>query len=202
MDVEHTRSLAFLFSLAALPMMGCPAGDDTTTNADSSSTGNDPSTSTSNSTTATTTTATTTTLSTTDDPTTESGTTDDTESSSTSTGSGSESSSSGEAPESSSDSTGAEVDPVCAMWIEHYIECYPPLGTEADELAAECVYGLTYYSGYSAACGMAFEELLTCLTAADCEDIMQETACTDEQMAMEDAGCTGNKGSSTSVGTN
>lgn len=208
MDVEHTRSFAFLFSLAALPMAGCPAGDDTesATNADSSSTSNDPTTSTSNSTTATTTATTTsadTTISTTEEPTTESGTTTtDTESTSTGTdsSSGSESSSSGEAPESSSGSTGAEVDPLCQAYADKIVECYPKYAAYADYLATECTYQLGYYAGYSAACGMAFEEALSCIGSADCKELAAETACTEEQSAVAMA-CPDGKESTTSVGT-
>lgn len=198
MDIERTRGLTFLLSFAALPMAGCPAGDDdATTNVSTDSTGNETSNGTnnestvSNATTVSTSMDTSTTLTSTTDPSTDPSATDeathgDTDESTSSSGTtGSDSSSSGTAESSSEGTTGAYVDPLCAAYAAKIVECYPKYAEYESYYAAYCMKGLMYFQGYSMECGMAFEEALSCIGMADCADLAGMAACVEEQTAMD-----------------
>lgn len=202
MDIERTRGLTFLFSFAALPMAGCPGGDDeTTTNVSTEGTGNETGNETSNVTNATTVTTVgtsmdtsgtteSTTMATTNpstDPSTETshGDTDETSSSTNATTETGSSSDSTGAHDSSSSDTGAYVDPLCQGYVDKVIECYPKYARYADYIGADCMYQQMYLEGYSMECGMAFEEALSCIAMADCADLAGMTACVEEFAAVD-----------------
>ena len=208
---DDSRSLGFLFSLAALPLLACPSDDgDATASGDStggddddaddddddsmsaSMTEPDPDSSSSG-------------PGTTTDPTSESGP-DPTESTgpepTTSTDSGSESESSSESAstsdsgetesESDTDSgtTGSpamctedvEIPDLCATYEENFIGCYPEYA--GYPIAYNCACNLLYAApNYSGQdCVDAFEDYYACLGTTSCGEIMPE--CQDEAEAL------------------
>lgn len=200
MDFDRKHGLAFLLSLSAVPMLGCPSDDPATTGNDDGSSSSSTNGTVSNSTTMSTSadasesTDASVTLSTTDVA-----STTDTDSSgstgtdaSSSSGAVDSSSSSGDGSSSSGDSGSSEsgvgpIDPACAEYAAHYVECFPKYASYEDEYAAYCQYDLGYSDSYSPECGAAFEERLACLNMADCADIVGGEACPEENDAYAQA---------------
>lgn len=210
MDIERTQGLAFLLSLAVVPIAGCGGDDDqsTATNASTETSTGGPSTDASSVTNTTSASGDSTgntvgtTASSTDPGTDPSATGEatqgDSESSTSSSSSGPGEGSSGGSSESSG-TTGADVDPLCAAYAAKYAECYPKYAGYEAYLAADCTLELGYFAGYSMACGMAHDDLLSCLGMADCDAFMAGTACTDE-MSAEEMACGQDSGSSSGGG--
>jgi hypothetical protein len=188
------RDIAFLLSLAALPIAGCPRDptpiDDTATGSSTSET--DPTvsttqTSSTDSTTASTTVSTTQAdSSSSSDPSATVSTTLATESgssdaeSSTSITEGTESDGSG----SSSESTGAVAD-LCEQWGLHYAECLPDYAGYAMEQVTVCQMYLDYASMIGGPCVDATDDFFACIGAVDCDLLGGEAfGCPDQFNAM------------------
>jgi len=179
---DRTSNLMFLLSL---PIMAtaCPAGDDTDpTTTNNSSVGPN--------------------------------TTDDTGPAETSTSNGSAETSSssrgddisttvepGTTTEEPVDTTGeytcdmlpplmGPVSQACTDYAAKNNECYYDGGLSAEcleQYAAFCQYGIEYSAmTYGDACGMAFEDLYTCLSMLTCEELGDDTEdCTEAGMAID-----------------
>lgn len=217
MDLDRAQGLAFLLSLAAVPMAGCPAStEDTTSGGTGDTTGDsqtsDPSTDPSTvSITTTDPTDASASMSTTVDPTTDPSTdpstlTDPTDATTEGTTTD---------PTDPTDATGTEetttnpstdegttgpADPLCTEFADHIVECFPMYAGAEDYLTGYCNDSLQYYAAYSPECGTAGEEFFACLAMADCGDLEGEDPCPDEAAAV--AAACGDIGSSSSSGGN
>jgi len=215
MDLDRTHGLAFLLSLAALPMAGCPAATEDTTTGTGDTTGDsqtsDPSTdpSTVSITSADTTDASmsmgTTVEPTTDpstDPTTLTDPTDPTDATTEGTATDpTDATTSAEettTDPSTDEGTTGPVDSVCSDFADQIVECFPKYAGGEDYLSGYCNDTLQYYGAYSPECGTAAEEYFACLAMADCGDLAAETACPDEAAAL--AAACGDIGSTSSGG--
>lgn len=182
--------IAFLLSLAALPLAACPSddGDATESGADDSTGADDDG-------------------MTMSDPS-ASMTADDSGSSGPSTvadssdGTGpddtsgsAESGSSGATGDTGADSStgGAGLCPdeptipqACTEFAAHFVKCDPDSAGDRPNIAEECACYLGYYApSYSEGCATAVEDYYTCLVTADCKELLAETACADEGMAVD-----------------
>lgn len=189
------RDIAFLLSLAAMPVAGCPsdspAGDGTDGSSSDSSgptTTMSPTSTTMSTTTnpmtaddSGTTTAPIDTGSSDTDPTTTS--TDDTTTTTTTTAPATESSSS-EGDESSSSGGSATQ---CEALVDLYVECLPNAEPYARYILGECTTAEAYYAGISAECSADFGEFLACISGLGCEAFGMKAACPDESAAFEES---------------
>lgn len=203
MDFDHSRSLAFLLSLAAVPMAGCPSaseGTATGTGNTSSDTSTGGPTTEPTSTTLTTdntmtmtadstgepTTATTTDPST--DPTTDGTTTDPTDATTEGTTTDpSETTSDDDTTTSASTddttTTGGDAS-LCENAAAHIVECVPQYAELEAYLAGYCESTLAEYAAISRECGAAGEEYFACIAEAPCVDIQGNMPCPDEGAAV------------------
>jgi len=171
MNYDHKHQLAFLLSLAALPIGGCVIsdGDDDGDSGDDTGTATNPNT-----------------MTAADD---DSGsmtspmTADDT---GTATVDDSGSSSGGSADDTAG-TTGGELPQVCTDVGAHYEKCE---FTDAADIVDECAYYLVD-KGYTGECLTANEEYYACLAAAPCEDFEPKlNPCQDAIDAAQEA-CAG-----------
>ncbi|MCX4244245.1 hypothetical protein [Paraliomyxa miuraensis] len=183
---DRSSNLLFLLSLSPL-MAGCPAGDDTA----SSETSGTP--------------TTTGPVTTTEDDSTGMPTTTASSMEGTGTGSTTMATTDPDTTEGSEETTEGlvcegelpplmgEVDPLCVAFNEQYNECYydGTLPQECVDLyAAYCQYYLEYaIMEYGEACGTAYLDFYTCLTALTCEELeSMEDPCAKQITAL-DAAC-------------
>lgn len=164
--------LAFLLTLAALPMAGCdldghePSDDatgDTTiggeqTDATTSSSDTGASTSTGS------------------DPTEDPTTTD-----SADTTGAVETTTSG-------DPTTGGGGQICEAYAAHIVLCFPQQGPNQAMFVEYCTSSLDYYGSVSADCLAAAEDLYACLVAVDCEVFLDDGNCPEQTAALEGCG--------------
>lgn len=99
--------------------------------------------------------------------------------------SGGSGSSSGGVDSTGADSTGATAD-TCTDYAAHAIECALPYSRYAEY---NCNYQWMYLDAFSAECGAGYEDLLVCLTALPCEELMGVDPCPDQLAALLALGC-------------
>jgi hypothetical protein len=212
MDFDHRRSLAFLFSLAAVPVVGCAStSEGTGSGSDSSSgdtTSSDPTTE-PTSLTLTTDDTLTTTADTTGEPTTAT-TTDSTTEGTTGDPSGTETTEgttedpsgttavdetttteASETTETTDDSTTTTTGgdgTVCENAAANLVECQPQYANFEDYIVAYCNSSIADYAAISEECGVAGEEFFACIGQAPCEELASKQPCPDEAAAI-DAAC-------------
>ncbi|MBC8074173.1 MAG: hypothetical protein IAG13_37990 [Deltaproteobacteria bacterium] len=61
--------------------------------------------------------------------------------------------------------------PVCEQYVSNYIDCVPMAAGYAEEIANFCAGELMYASMVGGACGSAIEEYFACMSTADCGEI-------------------------------
>lgn len=83
------------------------------------------------------------------------------------------------------DSTGATAD-ACTDYATQAIACDLPYSRFAEY---NCNYQWMYLDAYSADCGAGYEDLLACLTALPCEELMGVDPCPDQLAALLALGC-------------
>lgn len=79
------------------------------------------------------------------------------------------------------DETTTGGDGTCELVGQLFFECY--MGAEgytAQEYASGCVSEIAYYTDASARCGELLTDWYACLSRLDCEALMTETECGDE----------------------
>jgi hypothetical protein len=158
MNYDHKHQLAFLLSLAALPIGGCVISDGD----DDGDSGDDTGSATQNTMTAA------------DDD--DSGSMSMTADESGSDSVGDTGSSSGGSADDTAGTTGGEVPAVCTDVGAHFEKC---AFKDAATIVDECVYYVTDPE-YTAECITANEEYYACLAAAPCEDFAKENPCQEQ----------------------
>ena len=180
MNYDHKHQLAFLLSLAALPIGGCVISDGD----DDGDSGDDTGSATQNTMTADDDSGSMTSPMTADDTATGTETVDDT------------GSSSGSADDTAG-TTGGEIPAVCTEIGAHYEKCE---FTDADEAVAQCVYYLVE-QGYTGECLTANEEYYACLAAAPCKDFEAGNPCQEALDAASEVCLGGTESGSDSGGS-
>ncbi len=179
MNYDHKHQLAFLLSLAALPIGGCvisDGDDDDDVGDDSTGTADDTNTMTAAD----------------DDSATMTMTADDT---GTATVDDSGSSSGGGTADDTAGTTGGEVPQVCTDVGAHYEKC---MFKDAAESVDECAYYLVE-KGYTGDCLTANEDYYACLAVAACEDFAKGNPCQAEIEAATEV-CLGGEDTGTDTG--
>jgi hypothetical protein len=171
MNYDHKHQLAFLLSLAALPIGGCVISDGD----DDGDSGDDTGSATQNTMTADDDSGSMTSPMTADDTGTE--TVDDS------------GSSSGGSADDTAGTTGGEVPQVCSDLGAHFEKC---MFKDAQERVDECVLYLVEY-GYTGDCLIANEEYYACLSVAACEDFAKAPVC-DAELTNAMETCAGGTG--------
>ncbi|MBA3550512.1 MAG: hypothetical protein H0T76_28895 [Nannocystis sp.] len=78
------------------------------------------------------------------------------------------------------------TDPTCIAYAAHFVECNPRYAMYQESFAQYCEYYKSYgFQVDGQACVNALEAYFVCLSAVDCAEIENETACAKESSAVE-----------------
>jgi hypothetical protein len=75
------------------------------------------------------------------------------------------------------DTYGGMLPPVCEQYVSNYIDCVPMAARYADQIGYFCADELMYAAMAGGACGSAIEEYFACMSTADCGELGGEDPC-------------------------